>query len=48
LRGYDATHLAAALLWQEVLGVPVLMATFDVGLWRVAARYLKVWPPDMA
>ena len=48
LRGYDATHLAAALLWQEALGVPVLMATFDVGLWRVAAKYLKVWPPDMA
>lgn len=48
LRGYDAAHLAAALLWQEALEVPVLLATFDVGLWRAAGRYLRVWPPGWA
>jgi uncharacterized protein len=29
LRGYDATHLACALIWQETLGMPVTMASFD-------------------
>jgi hypothetical protein len=29
LRGYDAVHLAAALLWQEGLEEPVTLATFD-------------------
>jgi hypothetical protein len=28
LRGYDAVHLAAAVLWQEAIGAPVTMATF--------------------
>jgi len=29
LRGYDATHLACALIWQETLGMPVTLASFD-------------------
>jgi len=45
LRGYDATHLAAALIWQEMLGEPVLMATFDRQLWEAARTTgLTVWP----
>ena len=29
LRGYDAVHLASALLWQEGLGQEVTLATFN-------------------
>ena len=29
LRGYDAGHLAAALIWQEALMLPVTLATYD-------------------
>lgn len=36
LRGYDAVHLAAALLWQETTGESVTMATFDQSLWQAA------------
>ncbi|MDH7485628.1 MAG: type II toxin-antitoxin system VapC family toxin [Anaerolineae bacterium] len=45
LRGYDAVHLAAALVWQEGIGYPVVLATFDRELWA-AAKYegLEVWP----
>jgi uncharacterized protein len=32
LRGYDATHLACALIWQETLGTPLTIASFDVQL----------------
>jgi len=38
LRGYDAVHLASALSWQEGLGVPVTMATFDRRLWEAAEQ----------
>ncbi|MBI5649496.1 MAG: type II toxin-antitoxin system VapC family toxin [Chloroflexi bacterium] len=38
LRGYDAVHLAAALIWQETLGTPITIATFDQQLWRAAKR----------
>lgn len=45
IRGYDATHLAAALLWQEMLEVPVVMATFNHDLWKTARRRgLEAWP----
>ena len=33
LRGYDAVQLASALTWQESLGMPVTLATFDRELW---------------
>ena len=36
LRGYDATHLACALIWQETLGQPVTLATFDHQLFQAA------------
>ena len=29
LRGYDATRLTCALIWQETLGMPVTLASFD-------------------
>lgn len=32
LRGYDALHLACALIWQETIGQPVTLATFDLQL----------------
>jgi hypothetical protein len=47
LRAYDATHLAAAVIWQELLGVPVTMATFDRELWEASrAAGLDVWPGE--
>jgi hypothetical protein len=36
LRGYDATHLACALIWQETLGTPVTLASFDSQLIETA------------
>lgn len=45
LRGYDAVHLACALVWQEALGEPVTVATYDRELWRGAkASGLVPWP----
>lgn len=45
LRGYDAVHLAAALTWQEALGEPVTVATYDKQLWQAAhSTGLLVWP----
>ena len=36
LRGYDAIHLAAALTWQELLGLPVTVVTYDKELAEAA------------
>lgn len=48
LRGYDAIHLAAAAFWQDALGQPVTMATFDHQLWVAAGRIgLEVCPSDL-
>ena len=48
LRGYDAVHLACALVWQESLGDPVTLATYDRELWRGAqAAGLLPWPSQM-
>ena len=45
LRGYDAVHLACALIWQESLGEAVTLATYDRELWRGArASGLASWP----
>jgi predicted nucleic acid-binding protein len=45
LRGYDAVHLAAALFWQDMLGAPVTVASFDRQLWEAAkATGLTAWP----
>jgi uncharacterized protein len=45
LRGYDAVHLASAALWQDAMGSPVTVATFDRQLWDAAAAIgMDVWP----
>jgi predicted nucleic acid-binding protein len=45
LRGYDAIHLASAVLWQEALGLPVTLATYDRQLWDAARSVgLRVLP----
>jgi predicted nucleic acid-binding protein len=45
LRGYDAVHLASALLWQSGLNEAVTLATFDRQLWDAAKLVgLEVWP----
>lgn len=38
LRGYDAMHLAAASLWQEVMAETVTLASFDRQLWISAEQ----------
>ena len=49
LRGYDAVHLAAALTWQEMLGEPVVLATFDRQLWQGAKTAgLTPWPESQS
>lgn len=48
LRGYDAVHLACALLWQDVLGDTITFATFDPPLWQAASRNGCVaWPEKL-
>jgi predicted nucleic acid-binding protein len=48
LRGYDAVQLAAALTWQEAMGLDVVLATFDRDLWRAAAEAgLEAWPESL-
>jgi len=38
LCGYDAVHLACALTWSDMLGMPVSLATFDMELHAAAKR----------
>ena len=48
LRGYDATHFAAALIWQEALETPITLATFDRELWAAAKKVgMIVWPEEL-
>lgn len=48
LRAYDATHLAAALLWQETIETPVTLATYDRELWQAGKKAgLSVWPENL-
>jgi predicted nucleic acid-binding protein len=45
LRGYDAVHLASALFWQDMMGDPVTVASYDRQLWEAAkSSGLPVWP----
>ena len=45
LRGYDAVHLASAVMWQEALQAPVTMVAYDRPLWEAAAQIgLRVLP----
>lgn len=47
LRGYDAIHLALALWWQANLEEPLVLATYDRELWRIAKKQgLNVFPTD--
>jgi predicted nucleic acid-binding protein len=45
LRGYDATHLACALIWQETLGMPVTLASFDGQLIEAARNEMMASLP---
>ena len=48
LRGYDAVHLASAMLWREGMDEDVALATFDRRLWEVAGQCgLGVFPNDL-
>lgn len=48
LRGYDAVHMAAALMWQEAMNEPIVMATFDKTLWGVSHDLgLEPWPESL-
>lgn len=48
LRGYDAVHLATAMVWCEALGETATVATYDRELWRGAqASGLSPWPAAM-
>ena len=45
LRAYDAIQLASALTWQESIGMPVTLATFDHELWEAGQKAgMHVWP----
>ena len=49
LRGYDAVHLATARFWQDSLGEPVTVATFDQQLWEASEPAgLTGWPATLA
>jgi predicted nucleic acid-binding protein len=48
LRGYDAVHLAAALIWQEALMLPVALATYDQELADAGEKSgLQVLPKNL-
>ena len=48
LRAYDAIQLASALTWQESLGTPVTLATFDYELWKAGKEAgMLVWPAKL-
>ncbi len=53
LRGYDAVHLASAIFWQDTIGEPVTVVTFDRQLWDGASRsnlavFPTAWPAGRA
>jgi predicted nucleic acid-binding protein len=48
LRAYDAIHLAGALFWQDMLGDPVTLASYDRQLWEAAkVTGLIAWPESL-
>ncbi len=48
LRGYDATHMAAALVWQRELGETVSLGTFDRQLWNAGQQAgMGLWPENL-
>ena len=46
LRGNDAIHLACALIWQETLGAPVTLASFDSQLIEAARGVQMAYLPS--
>ena len=48
LRGCDATHLACALIWQEALGIPVTLASFNKQLIEAAMNLNMAFLPENA
>jgi len=47
LRGYDAVQLASALLWQESIGMDVIVGTFDGQPWAAAQQAgMEAWPVE--
>ena len=48
LRGCDAVHQAAVLVWQDALGSLVTLATFDRELWLAGEKErMQVWPAEV-
>lgn len=48
LRGYDAVHLATALMWQESMNFEVKIVTFDKQLWNASKnRGLGLFPKNL-
>jgi predicted nucleic acid-binding protein len=48
LRGYDALHLAAALIWQDGMGQKITFATYDKQLWEAAqSTSLEIFPAKL-
>jgi predicted nucleic acid-binding protein len=48
LRGYDAVHLAAAIIWQEAIGESVTLGTFDKKLRDSTYELgIGVWPQNL-
>ena len=48
LRGYDAVHLASALVCRNAMGEAVTFATFDRRLWAAAGqKELACFPDDL-
>lgn len=48
LRGYDAIHLASALVWQERLGEEITFGAYDRQLWGAAEKHaLRLFPADL-
>jgi len=48
LRGYDALHLATALIWQESMETNVTLATFDHELWLAGKKAgIDPWPANL-
>jgi hypothetical protein len=45
LGGYDATHLACALIWQETLGMSLTLASFDSQLIEAARAVQMAYLP---
>lgn len=48
LRGFDAMHLAAALIWRDSLNEPITVAAFDLSLWQAAGeQHFGLIPEDL-